>query len=58
MRNPRNPRTISSRYFQICALLLLAICGSYSVSAQTVFGRISGTVKDASGAKPHCRRRA
>ncbi len=50
MRNPRNPRTISSRYFQICALLLLAICGSYSVSAQTVFGRISGTVKDASGA--------
>jgi hypothetical protein len=50
MRNPRNPWTISSRYFQICALLLLAICGSYSVSAQTVFGRISGTVKDASGA--------
>jgi Carboxypeptidase regulatory-like domain len=49
MRNPRNPRTISSCYFQICTLLLVAICGGYSVNAQTVFGRISGTVKDASG---------
>src|SRR5258708_6304893 len=49
MQNPRNPRTISSRYFQICALLLLAICGSYSVNAQTIFGRISGTVRDSSG---------
>src|SRR5262245_24278549 len=49
MRYPRNPNRISTCYFKICALLLLAVFGSFAVNAQTIFGRISGTVKDASG---------
>src|SRR5882724_80880 len=49
MRKPRNVWTLSSPYLQIFTLLLLAVCGGFSVNAQTIFGRISGTVKDASG---------
>ena len=33
-----------------CLVLLLLMCGSLNASAQTVVGRISGTVKDTSGA--------
>src|SRR5437773_8914055 len=32
------------------AVLLLMVCGSLSIYGQTVFGRISGTVKDSNGA--------
>jgi hypothetical protein len=49
MRYARNPNRISTLCLKICALLLIALGGSYAVSAQTIFGRISGTVKDASG---------
>jgi hypothetical protein len=35
---------------QICGALLLAVFAGFSVSGQTVFGRISGTVSDSSGA--------
>jgi hypothetical protein len=49
MRYATSPNRISTLYFKICAVLLLALCGSYGVNAQTVFGRISGTVRDASG---------
>src|SRR5437879_13666451 len=35
---------------RIIAVLLLMICGSLSVQGQTIFGRISGTVQDKSGA--------
>ncbi|MDQ2922092.1 MAG: carboxypeptidase-like regulatory domain-containing protein, partial [Acidobacteriota bacterium] len=35
---------------RICAVLLLMICGSLSIQGQTIFGRISGTVQDKTGA--------
>src|SRR5712692_10029 len=35
---------------RIIAVLLLMICGGLSVQGQTIFGRISGTVKDSNGA--------
>ncbi|HEY8185131.1 MAG TPA: carboxypeptidase regulatory-like domain-containing protein, partial [Pyrinomonadaceae bacterium] len=34
----------------VCGILLVAACSAASICAQTVVGRISGTVKDASGA--------
>src|SRR5258707_14449794 len=34
---------------RIIAVLLLMICGGLSVQGQTIFGRISGTVKDSNG---------
>src|SRR5947209_20408071 len=35
---------------RIIAVLVLMICGGLSVQGQTIFGRISGTVKDSNGA--------
>src|SRR4051812_27360488 len=35
---------------RICGVLLLMICGSFSIQGQTIFGRISGTVRDKQGA--------
>jgi hypothetical protein len=35
---------------RIIAVLLLMICGGLSVQGQTIFGRMSGTVKDSNGA--------
>ena len=34
---------------RIAALLLLMVCGSLAIHGQTIFGRISGTVKDSNG---------
>src|SRR5881394_1363570 len=34
---------------RIAALLLLMVCGSVAIHGQTIFGRISGTVKDSNG---------
>jgi Carboxypeptidase regulatory-like domain len=36
--------------FSVCAVILLVVLGAVSVSGQTIFGRISGTVTDSSGA--------
>jgi Carboxypeptidase regulatory-like domain/TonB-dependent Receptor Plug Domain len=35
---------------QVCAAVLLLMCGSLCVQGQTIFGRISGTVRDNQGA--------
>jgi hypothetical protein len=38
------------RLFKLCAALLLAVLAGHAAAGQTVVGRISGTVKDPSGA--------
>lgn len=50
MRGLRNTYLNHSTLLRICGILLLLACGSFHVTAQTIYGRISGTVKDASEA--------
>ena len=50
MRSPRSFRSSHAPLSCACLVLLLLVSVSFSVSAQTVVGRISGTVKDTSGA--------
>jgi hypothetical protein len=50
MQWTQNNRSSASRYFSICAVILLVAFAAVSVSGQTIFGRISGTVTDSSGA--------
>ncbi len=48
----RDPRTSLSTfpYFNLFAVLLFVVFACFSISGQTIFGRISGTVTDSSGA--------
>ncbi|MFL6210099.1 MAG: carboxypeptidase regulatory-like domain-containing protein [Pyrinomonadaceae bacterium] len=50
MRGAKMIQSNRSHLTRACVLLALLACGSLSVSAQTIFGRISGVVKDAAGA--------
>src|ERR1043166_5720033 len=50
MQEPRALRQFFSPLIHICGALLIAVFACFSVSAQTVFGRINGTVSDSSGA--------
>jgi carboxypeptidase family protein len=50
MRELRNLRRFFSPLLQICSVLLVAIFVCITVSGQTNFGRITGTVVDSSGA--------
>src|SRR5215510_13730658 len=50
MQEPRALRQSFSPLMQICGALLMAMFACFSVSGQTVFGRITGTVSDSSGA--------
>ena len=50
MRSTNKSGLNGSIVTRISAVLLLMICGSLSVQGQTIFGRISGTVQDKSGA--------
>jgi hypothetical protein len=43
-------RNSISRYFPVGAVILLVVLAAVSASGQTIFGRISGTVTDSSGA--------
>jgi hypothetical protein len=49
MRDVKNSAIKLLAYFQLCGLLLLTLC-AFNVEAQTIVGRISGTVKDPTGA--------
>src|SRR5713226_3485960 len=49
MRSTSNSGVRGFNALRIIAVLLSMICGGLSVQGQTVFGRISGTVKDANG---------
>ncbi len=49
MRSTSNSGVQGFNALRIIAVLLLMICGGLSVQGQTVFGRISGTVKDPNG---------
>ncbi len=49
MRSTSNSGVQGLNALRTIAVLLLMICGGLSVQGQTVFGRISGTVKDANG---------
>src|SRR5215207_2785772 len=50
MRGARNNCVGGGRVRRVCGVVLLLLaCGGFSVGAQTVTGRISGTVKDATG---------
>jgi len=49
MRDVKNSAIRLLAYFQLCGLLLLTLC-AFNVEAQTIGGRISGTVKDPTGA--------
>src|SRR5258705_4156137 len=50
MREIRQPQLSFSPYLQVLGVLLLVVFAGFSVSGQTNFGRISGTVTDSSGA--------
>ena len=50
MNSVSKPRPRTPRFFQLCAALLWVALVAQGVDAQTVVGRISGTVKDTSGA--------
>src|SRR6185503_16419710 len=50
MQRTQNYQSSVSRYFSLCAVVLLVVLGAVSASGQTIFGRISGTVTDSSGA--------
>ena len=50
MRSTKMSRSNRPCLARACAALLLLACGSLSANAQTIFGRISGVVKDATGA--------
>ncbi len=49
MRSTSNSGVQGFNALRIIAVLLLMICGGLSVQGQTVFGRISGAVKDPNG---------
>ncbi|HZB46854.1 MAG TPA: carboxypeptidase regulatory-like domain-containing protein, partial [Pyrinomonadaceae bacterium] len=51
MRGARNYWLGGGHVWRVCGVVLLLLaCGGFSVGAQTVTGRISGTVKDPTGA--------
>jgi hypothetical protein len=50
MREKRNLRLSQAPLLKLCFVLLVTAFGSVSISGQTIFGRISGTVSDSSGA--------
>src|SRR2546426_12748187 len=50
MRSTNKSGLNGSTVTRISAVLLLMICGGLSVQGQTIFGRISGTGQDKSGA--------
>ena len=50
MQRTRTYRSSITRYFSITTLLLLVVFAADSARGQTIFGRISGTVTDSSGA--------
>src|SRR5437868_13410101 len=50
MRDTRNSCLRHSPAWRCCAVLLLLACCALHIGAQTIVGRISGTVKDATGA--------
>lgn len=50
MRGARKFWSNSSPLLHACTVIALLACASLSINAQTVVGRISGTVKDATGA--------
>ena len=50
MRELRTLRLSLSSFLQLAGVLLVTAFACFSVSGQTVFGRISGTVSDSSGA--------
>ena len=50
MQRTRTYRSSLTRYSSVCVLLLLVVFAANSVRGQTIFGRISGTVTDTSGA--------
>jgi Carboxypeptidase regulatory-like domain len=50
MRGTREIRLLLLPHIQICSVLLLVALAAFSVAGQTIFGRISGTVSDSSGA--------
>src|SRR5438067_109262 len=45
-----SPKSELFRLLRVCGLVLLLACAFHNVGAQTVVGRISGTIKDAAGA--------
>ena len=45
-----SPRSELFRLLRVCGVVLMLACAFYNVGAQTVVGRISGTIKDATGA--------
>lgn len=50
MQRTRTYRSSLTRYSSNCVLLLLVVFAANSVRGQTIYGRISGTVTDTSGA--------
>src|SRR5882672_8621953 len=50
MHSEKNTRSHGPTLQFTCGLLLVVLCSAASICAQTVVGRISGTVRDASGA--------
>jgi len=50
MQKPNNSGRWGLTMTRATALVLLLISGAFSVSGQTIFGRISGTVRDTAGA--------
>jgi len=50
MQEPRALPQFLSPLTQICGALLMAVFVCFSVSGQTISGRINGTVTDSSGA--------
>jgi len=50
MYSAKKTRSSSFTLGLVCAVLFLLICTSTGVIAQTVVGRISGTIRDATGA--------
>jgi Carboxypeptidase regulatory-like domain len=50
MRDTRKSWLSSLPYFQICGVVVLLFSAAFGVCGQTIFGRISGTVTDSTGA--------
>ncbi len=50
MHSEKNTWSRGASLLFLCGILLVAACSATNICAQTVVGRISGTVKDASGA--------
>src|SRR5439155_9374526 len=49
MQSLNNSASQNFAVIRIAALLLLMVCGSLAIHAQTNFGRISGIIKDTNG---------